>query len=195
MKGPAVLILAAGRSVRMREANKLLLPFMGRTIVEHTVERALSAKIGPVYVVVGKDDEKVAGILDDQPIQIVRNETPTEGMASSIRAGVQAAGSSRQGYAITPGDMPGIQPSTYRVLAGMMDSNPDHIIVPVCGGRRGHPVLFGARFYESLLALSGDVGGRSIISRAAHVLTEVEVSDEGIHLDVDTYEDWQRLMC
>lgn len=189
----AVIVLAAGRSQRMGSRNKLLLPIDGRTIIEHAVEAAVRSSIGPVILVVGAEGEQIGNVLKRHPIRLITNRAYEEGMASSIRTGVGAAGSTCTGYAICPGDMPRIQSSTFQVLARTLKANPEHIVLPQFEGQTGHPVLFGRRYYRSLLQLEGDVGARSIIVREMEAVRTVTVLDAGIHRDVDTEDDWRRL--
>ena len=60
------------------------------------------------------------------------------------------------------------------------------IVVPVCDGRRGNPVLWSRRFFSELAALEGDTGARHVILAHAEAVCEVEVEGEGAFLDVDT---------
>ncbi len=61
--------------------------------------------------------------------------------------------------------------------------------MPVAGEgaarRRGNPVLWPARCFDALRALSGDVGGKHILARAPGAVLEVSVDDPGVLRDVD----------
>ncbi len=190
---PTVILLAGGRSQRMGPRNKLLLRLGDKTIIEHAVSAAVRSNVGPVVVVLGSESDQIAKALKRRAIRTVYNAEFEEGMASSIRAGVQAAGADAGGFAICPGDLPGIRTSTFRALAQALSVHRDGIILPVYGDRFGHPVLFANRYFRSLLELSGDAGGRSIIDHEPEAVVRVPVSDPGIHRDVDTEEDWKRL--
>jgi molybdenum cofactor cytidylyltransferase len=63
------------------------------------------------------------------------------------------------------------------------------IVVPVFDGKRGHPVLFAARYFTRLCALSGDTGARGILNAHPERVSAVPVDDPGTLLDVDTPED------
>ncbi len=87
-----IILLAAGLSRRMGEANKLLLPYGNKTILETTVENIIAANIGDIVVVIGHEPEKVRAVLEKYPdILIVENKNYAQGMTSSIQAGVKSA--------------------------------------------------------------------------------------------------------
>jgi len=86
------------------------------------------------------------------------------------------------------GDMPGIGPESYRVLAAEFTQG--SIIVPLHRRTRGHPVLFCASYVPELSALSGDEGARSLLRRHALRVGQVEITNPGAVRDVDTREDF-----
>ncbi len=87
--------------------------------------------------------------------------------------------------------MPHIRPDTIkRIVAAFSPSRDKNICVPVHQGRRGHPVLFGRRFFQALCALTGDEGGRGLMKAFGANIVEVTVDDEGIFEDFDTPEDF-----
>src|SRR6266849_7369 len=87
---------------------------------------------------------------------------------------------------IALGDMPLVRRET---LDRLLATPPEGIVVPVMQGRRGHPVLFSRRFFESLTLLSGDAGAAAILRQNPTLVQEVEVDDSGIHIDMDRPED------
>jgi molybdenum cofactor cytidylyltransferase len=61
------------------------------------------------------------------------------------------------------------------------------IVAPRYDGQRGNPVLFDSRYFDSLTTVEGDRGGRDLLDSES--VAWVEVSDPGIHRDVDTVAD------
>lgn len=57
-------------------------------------------------------------------------------------------------------------------------------------GKPGHPVLFGRRFFESLIALEGDTGAREVVRAAADHVVDVTTDGHGAIVDLDTPEAW-----
>jgi molybdenum cofactor cytidylyltransferase len=66
------------------------------------------------------------------------------------------------------------------------------IIVTRVDGQRANPVLFDRALFQDLKSLEGDVGGRALFDRFK--LVYVPWEDPQIKFDVDTPEDYQRLL-
>ena len=67
------------------------------------------------------------------------------------------------------------------------------IVAPEVDGRRANPVLFDRSTFPDLLSLSGDTGGRAVFSR--HRLVRIPWYDASLLLDVDTEEDYRKLLA
>ena len=179
------IVLAAGASSRMEEGNKLLLPWGEKCVIEEVVEKVCEVGLGEVIVVTGHQREQVEDKLGEHPVRIVHNGEFAEGMASSIRVGVEAA--EGKGYLLVLGDMPKVRGETMDRVASLLKYE-TAMAVPVIGEKRGHPVGIGGAYREELLALEGDRGARPVLQQNFHRVIEVEVRDLGIFVDVDTQE-------
>jgi molybdenum cofactor cytidylyltransferase len=85
--------------------------------------------------------------------------------------------------------MPRVRPEHLERLVAAYDPVEGRAIcVPTFGGRRGNPVLWGARFFADMARIAGDVGARHLIGENAEVVCEVEMGDSGVLVDVDTPE-------
>jgi molybdenum cofactor cytidylyltransferase len=62
------------------------------------------------------------------------------------------------------------------------------ICVPVTGGKRGNPVLWGTQFFDQIGGVSGDVGTRHLIGEYAESVCEIETDDAAVLTDIDTPE-------
>jgi molybdenum cofactor cytidylyltransferase len=65
------------------------------------------------------------------------------------------------------------------------------IVVPACGGRRGHPVLFSSSLIPGILAEGPESSLAAFIRRRNS--ETVEVNDPGILADLDEMEDFDRI--
>src|SRR5688572_27587036 len=83
-----IVILAAGASTRLGRPKQLL-PWQGKTLLQHAVQTALSITTRPVVVTGCNADQLVAGLNNEQ-VHIVFNPDWEQGIASSIRIGLQA---------------------------------------------------------------------------------------------------------
>lgn len=184
------IIPAAGLSARMGDRNKLLLEIDGIPLIEHVVRTSLDQHFSRLLVVTGHDAENVAQTLATYPVEIVRNPGFEAGMGSSLIEGVLAGGTASEpcdAYLIWPADMPYIAGETVRMICESYDR--DSIIVPTFRGKRGHPVLFSAKFREALLAIPNHEGARSVLDDFPHAVVELSVEDDAILRDIDAPED------
>lgn len=178
------IILAAGRSTRMGEANKLLADLGGRPIIARTVDILAAAGLPPPVIVVGHMADAVRMAVGARPATFVATANYAEGISYSIAAGIAAVPEDWRAVLIALGDMPGIAPATLASIAAV--SAADAVVVPVCQGQRGNPVAWGRDFWPRLFMLGGDRGARDLL--AAICVTEVETNDQGIFADIDTPE-------
>lgn len=185
----AAVILAAGRSTRMGGPNKLLAELNGKTLVRIVAEQALASKASPVIVVTGHQGTEVEAALGGLDVKFVKNPDFAEGLATSVKAGINAVPESADGVVVCLGDMPLIDAKLIdRLVEVFAPDRGSLIVVPVAGGRRGNPVLWSRRFFPELMALDGDIGARRLIAQHAEALAEVEVEGKSAFLDIDTPE-------
>jgi molybdenum cofactor cytidylyltransferase len=201
------VVLAAGaarRFGRPKQLERFPTPD-SPTLIERAVSLALEAQAAKVFVVTGNQREKVEKVLKPlhsryDKLLTVYNEHWELGQGFSVAAGVKAV---QQEVAEAAGilfmltDQPRLKTST---LTSLMDdfwgleTNQEKILFPVYEGKRGNPVIFGRAFFDELAQLNGDSGGRMVVRAHPAAAHEVEVDDHAIHEDVDTPEDFDRLV-
>jgi molybdenum cofactor cytidylyltransferase len=192
----AALVLAAGRSRRMGERNKLLIEVGGEPMVRHAVRAALASGQREVVVVTGHERERVEAVLAGLPIRLVHNpDYAVGGLSSSLKAGVGALGRKLDGALVCLGDMPRLTSDHLRRLVAAFDPGSGRaIVVPTHGGKRGNPVLWSSAYFPAMRELEGDVGARHLLGEHAAEVVEVELDDDAPLLDVDTPEALARLL-
>ncbi|MBF0558540.1 MAG: nucleotidyltransferase family protein [Nitrospirae bacterium] len=167
--------------------TKQLLPLSGRPLIAHCLDTVLTAGIRDIIVVLGHNGEEIAKVLSGMPVHIIFNELQNSEMADSARKGLSAVAPSSTGIIIYPSDYPLVKPETIMTLAREHNGFPDRIVIPVHGGKRGHPTLFPR---EAINELVQGATLRDIINRDAGRNRFVSVTDSGVLLDVDTKEDY-----
>ena len=88
---------------------KQLLPYRGRTLIQHAIDQALEASFDPVVVVVGAESAAVRASVATLKSVVVENSYWRSGMGSSISIGVrwlQGAETDVAAVAILLGDQP-----------------------------------------------------------------------------------------
>ena len=173
----AGIILAAGRSERMGEANKLLALWKGKPLLRHCAEAALGSRLDQVAAVSGFEAEKVEKILPAE-IALTRNADFSGGMAGSIRAGMYRL-QGVKAVMILLGDMPMVEAAHINLLIDVFraQDDPAAIVSAVesAGAEWGNPVLFGPAHFAALKELEGDKGGRSIMEENREKVREAEI--------------------
>jgi molybdenum cofactor cytidylyltransferase len=187
-KGVAAIILAAGQSRRMGGPNKLLARFGGEPLVRRVAERALASKAEPVIVVTGHKAAEVSAALAGLDVRIVHNPDFAEGLATSLKAGLQAVPEEAGGALVLLADMPEITPAVIDRLIVAFRARPEPaIVLPTIVGKRGNPVLWSRAFFPELMTVTGDTGARHILARHEEAVERVEIG-AAAGVDVDTPE-------
>lgn len=206
------LILAAGASERLGTPKQLLLDASGTPLVSTVVHAVRDAGFDPVVVVVGAHAEGVthALIRDAAGVFLVPHRGWSEGMGSSIRAGIAAMSTHSMmtdvaGVLIAPCDMPTADVAHFRRLhdaACVSDGGPaagsaSAVSAPVVrvaseyatiegkSVTRGIPAVFPRTDWPTLLMLQGDRGAKPMLD----LPDTVTVRLDGGTFDLDTAAD------
>jgi molybdenum cofactor cytidylyltransferase len=190
----AALLLAAGGSTRMRGADKLLEEIDGKPILHRVAKMLLSSGCDNVVCVLRSEDDARRAALESLPVAKVSNPRAAEGMASSISTGIASLPANTDAVLVMLGDMPEVQTSDIDRLIAAFDPDEDRSIIRSVTptGKAGHPVLFGRRFFEAVMALDGDRGARDIIAEHPEFVVDVVLSGEAATTDLDTPEAWAK---
>jgi molybdenum cofactor cytidylyltransferase len=190
----AGVILAAGRSTRMRPRNKLLEEIGGRPVIARVAEIALASAARPVVVVTGFEAGRVAEALRGLDLTCVLNPDFAAGLSTSLRAGLAALPANSDGALILLGDMPFVEAGDLEALiAAFAAKDRKSICVPARHGRMGNPILWGRAYFPEMMRLSGDAGAKRLLEIHRDRVTEVEAVSDGIFADVDAPSDLARL--
>jgi molybdenum cofactor cytidylyltransferase len=170
---------------------KQLLPLGNKTVLRHCLGSILAAGIDNVVAVVGLHGRNIADDMLGFRVKIVFNPDPQSEMADSVRCGLSLIDASSTGILVCLSDHPLVSPDTFRVLLKHHHENPGRIIVPSHQGRRGHPTLFPAQVMGEILS---GLRLNEIVNRTPERLICVDVKDEGVLLDMDTPEDYRKVL-
>ena len=179
------VLMAAGPARRFGR-NKLLYPIDGIPLIERTMA-ALPASLFFRAVVVSAYPDILSRAAERGYLP-VENTVSAEGQAASVRLGLAALGEMDAAlFAVC--DQPHLTTnSIIRLINSFLDS-PDHICALSWQGRRGNPVIFPASCFSELAALTGDVGGGSVIRAHPSLLRLVEAASPDELRDIDTPAD------
>ncbi len=186
----AVVLLAAGRASRMGASgqHKLLAELDGVPLVRRSAEAALGSGAKDVFAVTGYRQAEIRAALAGLDVETVENADYATGMASSLIAGVNAAGASIAGVLVMLADMPWVTAADLAALISAFKVEQGQVIVrAVSAGKRGNPVILPRSTFEAVRQLQGDVGARHIIETCGLPVIDVDIGPAA-HLDLDTPE-------
>lgn len=182
----AAIVLAAGRSTRMG-SNKLLKAIHGKPMIRRTVENVLQSRASPVYVVTGHDEKAVRDALVGLDVAFVTNPLYSDGLSTSLKAGIDRLPDTVDGALIVLGDMPLVPvASMNKLIASFEPAENRSICVPVFQGERGNPILWGRQHFADFEGIKGDGGAKVLLVVNSDNVTEVHVRSDGVLTDFDT---------
>jgi molybdenum cofactor cytidylyltransferase len=193
-----IIILAAGKSERMGESNKLLLPFQGKPILQRVLNHVARLPFDQRIVVTGFQHELIEPLIDYAMLSYVYNPNFEDGMTSSIQTGIKSLSKESIGVMIIPGDLPNIDSANLERLTNTflecLKTNPKTIVVATEKGVQKNPVIFSAFYYPEILAHKSKNGCKEIIQNHTKNVTSVEITAEGFFRDIDTPADYQKIV-
>lgn len=185
------VVLAAGLSRRMG-AQKMLLPFGGKTVISHIIDQFLASTVDEVYVVVGHQAENISTELSGRLVSIVKNPNYKSGMLSSVRCGLANLPENCRAAMVVLGDQPSVTTELINEMLRSFVTTEKSILVPFHKGKRGHPILFSSEYRDEILTHYDDVGLRGLLYSHPNDIYELVVSNSSVLCDMDWPEDYRR---
>jgi len=193
---PAI-VLAAGRSSRMGRAKAMLPLDDHDTFLTRIVRTFLDAGVDDVIVVVGHEADTIAASFAESglPARFVVNPQYDRGQLSSLIAGLAVV--DRPGVSatlITLVDVPLVTSPTVRAVVACYRRTRARVVRPTSGGRHGHPLLIDRTLFSALRSADPDAGAKPVVRAYASVEGDLPVDDEGAFVDIDTADDYTRVL-
>lgn len=184
--GLAGVILAAGGSTRLGQPKQLLM-LNGKTLIEQTVEQALSICGAGVVVVTGANNDEITTRLQGHNVQQMHNPDWQTGMAGSLRVALQALeGVACEGALLMVCDQPRVSATHLATLAALWQNAPSRPAAAAYDGLPGVPAIVPRSWFVRLQALQGDEGARGIL-RSDPDVQLLDLPEAAI--DIDTPDD------
>ena len=194
----SAIVLAAGASSRMGQAKAALpLGQTGETVVARVVRTLLEGGAPEVIVVAGAHIDAVrAAMPSHEPrARIIEHPGWERGQLSSLLAGLDAIdGPLIEGVLVTLVDVPLVRSSTVAAVIETWRRTRAPIVRPASGERHGHPVMFDRSVFADLRAADPNTGAKAVFAIHRDHIVNVAVKDAGAFEDIDTPEDYQRVL-
>ncbi|SDQ70958.1 nucleotidyltransferase family protein [Flagellimonas zhangzhouensis] len=189
----AVIVLAAGGSTRLGRPKQLV-EFKGETLLEHTMHEVDGLGFQTKILVLGSKNEEIQSRIDPKSFKMVVNMDWEQGMASSIKVGLEAAITEENGLnhvLFLVSDQPFLERANLIKLVNTQLTKNPKATYSQYGENIGVPAIFDKAVFPLLLNLKGDEGAKKLIHLEDFKYC-TEVFKKG-GFDVDTEEDVQQL--
>ncbi|MCV6980803.1 nucleotidyltransferase family protein [Mycolicibacterium pulveris] len=185
------MVLAAGTSRRLGGTPKQLLKLGDTTVLGATLAVARSCPFDQLIVTLGAAADAVRKSVVLDGIDIVLADDHAAGCSSSLRAALPWVDPRADGVVLMLGDQPRLTRRTVTKLIACGRGAP----IAVCRyDGIGHPFWLSRNMFGELSELHGDKGVWRMIESGAHDVRRVRI-DGAVPLDVDTWDDYERLLA
>jgi molybdenum cofactor cytidylyltransferase len=196
------MIPAAGRSRRMG-TPKLLLDVGGQTVLARLLAALGDAGVTDRWVVVHPEDAEIRAEVECHGGRPLVPVTPPPDMRASAAFGLSTIRKMFETrdetppinarWLLVPADHPVLFAEIVTTLLAAACENAGRILIPTYRGRAGHPTVFAWRHALEVDNIPPDMGLNWLVRQHSGDVVEVPVEDEGVLLDLDTPEDYERL--
>lgn len=189
-----LVILAAGESSRLGEPKQKVL-FKGKTLLQRTVDTALHSACRPVIIVLGAYANEIQSEIESEGVIIYHNPHWEEGMASSIRSGIEVlekTESEASDVIIMVCDQPFVDTTLLDFMINKKAITGKEIIACSYKNTLGVPVLFDKKFFPDLLSLEGEEGAKKLIMKHKESVADIPFPPGSF--DIDTTDDYEALI-
>lgn len=162
---------------------KALLKVNGRSFLRTIIDTHLTASL-PVHIVLGADQDRIQRSVDLSNIPVFVNLNPDRGPLSSLQIALDEL-SDYGAILVHPVDHPLVTGQTIVDLTFHFQKTSEGILIPEFHGKKGHPVIFTARFYGELKAAPLQEGARWVVRHNTMSVIPVPVEDPGILQNVN----------
>jgi molybdenum cofactor cytidylyltransferase len=195
------LVPAAGESRRMGRP-KLTLGLGNASVIQRVVsalERGGAESVmgvaGPTFA---DGAVQLANHARVEGAEVVHLPAPTADMRATVEFGLDAlldhGFAPADGLLLCPGDVPSLTADLVREVVRLFRTNSDRIVLPVHGERKGHPVALPWSLIGTIRDLGPGLGVNALIEMNRNRILAVPIADASPLDDLDTPEDYQRLL-
>ena len=182
------ILLAAGKSNRFGEKNKLSEIINGKPIINNILDTLLKIFApSEMIIIVGHEHKIITNLINNEEIKILENINYKKGIGTSISLAIKNLETNIQGVMIIPADMPYITAMDLINLENkFLEYNCEKVIMPQYKMRTGNPVILPRIYFNMLKSLKDDFGAKSLIRKKDIINFETGI---GTIFDIDTRDD------
>jgi CTP:molybdopterin cytidylyltransferase MocA len=184
------VVTAAGLSSRMG-SFKPLLKIGNLPISERVILNFHATGIQNIVLVTGNKAAELENSLKHLDVVFLKNELYERSeMFDSVKIGLRYLKDKCDRVFVTPVDVPLFSAETVRSLLACKAC----VCIPVVNKKRGHPILLDGKIIDGILDYTGSGGLKGAVVSLAPETEYIDVNDAGILHDVNTQEDYSRIL-
>jgi molybdenum cofactor cytidylyltransferase len=193
----SAILLAAGESRRMGGDFKPLMKWGTRTVIGACIDNLKRSRVNEIIVVLGFRESEIRARLAGAGVQFAINREYVKGMLSSLKTGLPLVSPRCEGVLIALVDQPMVGPEAINPLVISFGDYEKRISIPTYEGKHGHPIVISRDFEEEIMKLddADPEGLKALINAHRHEIQEVPVESAAILEDIDSPEDYARLVA
>ena len=174
----AVLILAAGAASRFGSLKQLAL-IDGKPMLQHCIDTANSLFPDAVYTVLGNQSQQVIDGISGT--HVIINPQWQRGLGSSIAVGVSYLKDKVDAILVLLADQPRIKVDYLERLVALFEGQ--HVACSQYSSHLGIPAIFGKSYFNALMNLSGDKGGKALLESIRPAPKSLALGDFAADID------------
>jgi len=177
----------------------------GETVVARVIRTLLDGGVPEVVVVAGAHSDAVRQAMPtgESRARLIEHPGWEQGQLSTLLAGLDAIETPLvEAAMVMPVDVPMVLASTVAAVIDAWRRSRAPIVRPALpstllragGPRHGHPVIFDRSIFAELRSADPSVGAKAVFAAHADRVLNVEVMDQGAFQDIDTPEDYEKVL-
>ena len=185
------ILLAAGKSKRLKKENKLIKKFKKKALINHSLQALIKSKVDKIIIVLGYQNKQVKKVINkDKKNIFVFNKKFRLGISSSINTGLKKISKKDQGFIIVQSDMPFIKTSDINKIYNSISKKKYLVHALKFKTKIGNPIGFDNSLLTKFKKVKGDVGAKFIIKRLKNNTNFIKVLSKKVFKDLDLRKDF-----
>ena len=186
------ILLAAGKSKRLKSENKLIKIYKKKPLINHGVKSLIKSKVNKIIIVLGFESEKLKKIIKkNRKISFIFNKYYKKGMSSSIKQGLKKISKKDKGFIIVQSDMPFITTSNINKICNSITTKKYLIHILRYKNQMGNPIGFDISILDKFKKIKGNIGAKYMVKKLKNRANFIAVSSKKFFKDLDKPSDFR----
>ncbi len=186
------ILLAAGKSKRLKSENKLIKIYKKKPLINHGVKSLIKSKVNKIIIVLGFESKKLKKIIKkNRKISFTFNKYYKKGMSSSIKQGLKKISKKDKGFIIVQSDMPFITTSNINKICNSITTKKYLIHILRYKNQMGNPIGFDISILDKFKKIKGNIGAKYMVKKLKNRANFIAVSSKKFFKDLDKPSDFR----